>query len=144
MAEEGNKTEVQEEATPSGEPTIEHINAELQLTSPPPPDSHTDWRASIQDSEGWLKAIAADEHTQQRGRNHGRASAPSKRSPASTRGMYRAHRDWNRTVRGIQRQTHAQLSPRHPSPPFAKTNDSVVTKFLTKVWEGIFRIFGVQ
>jgi hypothetical protein len=85
---------------------------------------------------GWVEAVSQDE----RGQNSRRAAAPSKRSQASARAMYRAQQDWQRTVRGIKRQSR-YTPPSEPREPYAKGHtDSLWDKFWTAMW----KVLGVE
>ena len=88
---------------------------------------------------GWAGAVSKDE----RGNNNSRALAPSHRSRASSRAMYRARQDWQRTVRGAQRQVAAQVEPSSPSPPYAK-GEQEREKFWGKFTMLFFRLLGVE
>jgi hypothetical protein len=86
---------------------------------------------------GWTEAVSRDERAQ----NRQGESAPSTRSPASQRAMYRTQQEWRRTVRGVRRQTHAQLQEQHPTPMYAKGREG---SLLGKLWIGFFRFLGVD
>jgi hypothetical protein len=108
---EGSNADSQEPST--GEPSIEQINAELQMAPPPPPESYGDWRASIQANEGWLQAIAKDERAERVQNNRHTNPAQTSRHTRVSRGAYLARQDWQRTVRGVERQVHSWNSGHH-------------------------------
>jgi hypothetical protein len=86
---------------------------------------------------GWAEAVSKDERAQK----HQREQSPRSRSQASLRATYRAATDWQRTVRGVQRQMAAQLQPSSPSEPYGKGGREV---FWGKVTMGIFRLLGLD
>jgi hypothetical protein len=137
---EGKNNEGQENTASSSEPTLEEINAEFQMASPPPPESYTDWRASIKASEGWLQAIAKDERAEKT-RNRVQDAPHSQRSWQSRRASYRAREDARRTEHGLRLKARAQLAPQSPNGPYAQ---GWVDTWWDRVVNRIFGWLGIQ
>jgi hypothetical protein len=136
MPDEGNKSEGAESEAPSMNDMIEEANTDLQSTSKPPAESHSDWRSYLKANEGWLQAIAKDEHAQ-------RAQILSQ--PSTT------HKGRGRGRRGPKPWTEEQFTAwdiRHQKTQVSPTDTQYAKGWLdnwwNRFWTAVFRGLGVQ